>query len=865
MEDLPRNMYLCATWRDMYPVVCHARRANFICSTPIRWVKGKALAILVVVFGLVTVPLRSWGQIFNSSAAPAVLAADAGGPIELGMKFTADQNGAISAMRFYKSLGNNGPHVGNLWSNTGTLLATATFTNETASGWQQANLVAPVAITANTVYVVSYHTPGSFSATWGYFDIPVDNPPLHAVVNTAGNGNGVYMFGANSVFPQYSGYGANYWVDVVFAPSTCGASLGGPSLVSLAVTPASPSIVSGSTQQFQAMGSCSDNSTADLTSQVSWSSGVPSVATITSGGLAAANAPGSSLITAALDGVTATATLTVTNAPPSSSTLFSSSATPVVPDNTAGSPIELGMKFTADRNGSISAIRSYKGSSNTGTHVGNLWGSTGQLLATVTFTNETPSGWQQANLAAPVAITANTVYVVSYHTPGSFSATWGYFNQPVDNPPLHAVVNSASNGNGVYLFGANSEFPQSSGYGANYWVDVVFTPGTGMESLLSLAVTPASPSIVSGSTQQFQAIGTYSDNSAADLTSQVSWSSGTPSVATIASGGLATGSAVGSSLITATVNGISGTATLTVTSAPDTLFSTSAIPAVLSADASGPVELGMKFTSDQNGSISAIRFYKGLGNNGPHVGNLWSNTGTLLATATFTNETASGWQQANLAAPVAITATNVYVVSYHTPGSFSANWGYFNQPVDNPPLHAVVSSAGNGNGVYMFGANSEFPQYNGYGANYWVDILFTDQASVPMSVTATTGSGQSTVVGGSFAAPLQATVKDGGGNPVSGAVVTFAAPGSGVSGTFANGTATTTVTTNSAGQATATLMANSTTGQYTVTATVAGVPTPASFSLTNLEGSPTGTAPSYQVDRKRGTNPILANTVPSVL
>jgi hypothetical protein len=262
-------------------------------------------------------------------------------------------------------------------------------------------------------------------------------------------------------------------------------------------------------------------------------------------------------------------------------------------------------------------------------------------------------------------------------------------------------------------------------------------------------------------------------------------------------------------------------------------------------------------------SATVVYFYSAL--DSPHVGNLWSSTGQLLATATFTNETASGWQQANLAAPVAITATNVYVVSYHTPGSFSANWGYFNQPVDNPPLHAVVSSAGNGNGVYMFGANSEFPQYNGYGANYWVDILFTDQASVPMSVTATTGSGQSTVVGGSFAAPLQATVKDGGGNPVSGAVVTFAAPGSGVSGTFANGTATTTVTTNSAGQATATLMANSTTGQYTVTATVAGVPTPASFSLTNLEGSPTGTAPSYQVDRKRGTNPILANTVPSVL
>ena len=62
-----------------------------------------------------------------------------------------------------------------------------------------------------------------------------------------------------------------------------------------------------------------------------------------------------------------------------------------------------------------------------------MWSSTGQLLATATFTNETASGWQQVNLATPVAITANTVYVVSYHTPGGYSANYGYFNIAVDN------------------------------------------------------------------------------------------------------------------------------------------------------------------------------------------------------------------------------------------------------------------------------------------------------------------------------------------------------------------------------------------------------------------------------------------------
>ena len=358
-----------------------------------------------------------------------------------------------------------------------------------------------------------------------------------------------------------------------------------------------------------------------------------------------------------------------------------------------------------------------------------MWSSTGQLLATATFTNETASGWQQVSLATPVAITANTVYVVSYHTTGGYSANYGYFNTAVDNAPLHAVVNSDSNGNGVYGFGASSGFPGSGAAGTNYWVDVVFAPSTGTASLLSLAVTPASPSMGVGATQQFKATGTYSNHSTADLTSQVSWSSGSLSVATITSGGLATGNTAGSSLITATLNGIGGTATLAVTSVPPpsntyTLFSSTAVPAMGNVNAGSPIELGMKFTADWTGAISAIRFYKGTSNSGTHVGNLWSSTGQLLATATFTNETASGWQQVSLATPVAITANTVYVVSYHTTGGYSANYGYFNTAVDNAPLHAVVNSDSNGNGVYGFGASSGFPGSGAAGTNYWVDVVF---------------------------------------------------------------------------------------------------------------------------------------------
>jgi hypothetical protein len=138
--------------------------------------------------------------------------------------------------------------------------------------------------------------------------------------------------------------------------------------------------------------------------------------------------------------------------------------------------VELGVKFTSDVAGYITGIRFYKGSANIGTHVGNLWTSTGVQLAGVTFTNETASGWQQVNFATPVAIAANTTYVVSYHTNvGGFSYTLNYFGSGFDNAPLHAPSSGSSGGDGVYLYGSGSAFPTQTYNSANYWVDVVFT------------------------------------------------------------------------------------------------------------------------------------------------------------------------------------------------------------------------------------------------------------------------------------------------------------------------------------------------------------------------------------------------------
>ena len=102
--------------------------------------------------------------------------------------------GSITGIRYYKSAANSGTHTGSLWSESGARLATATFANETATGWQVVLFQTPVAVSANTTYVASYHTTtGHYAATAGYFLVGLDSPPLHALSNGT-SPNGVYQY-----------------------------------------------------------------------------------------------------------------------------------------------------------------------------------------------------------------------------------------------------------------------------------------------------------------------------------------------------------------------------------------------------------------------------------------------------------------------------------------------------------------------------------------------------------------------------------------------------------------------------------------------------------------------------------------------
>ena len=182
-----------------------------------------AVSFLLAAFSVAT---QTSASIFSSTSAPARADNGPDSSVELGVTFQSSVAGTITGVRFYKSAANIGTHVGNLWSITGANLATATFTGETASGWQQVLFSAPVTITAGTTYVASYHSAvGHFAADLNYFSTEYVSGQLTAT-------GSVYVYGGGA-FPASTYAGTNYWVDVVFVASGGGTSPFFPSKIIL--------------------------------------------------------------------------------------------------------------------------------------------------------------------------------------------------------------------------------------------------------------------------------------------------------------------------------------------------------------------------------------------------------------------------------------------------------------------------------------------------------------------------------------------------------------------------------------------------------------------------------------------------------
>jgi len=136
--------------------------------------------------------------------------------VELGVRFQPRQNGLVHGIRFFKATPNPGDHQVHLWSSDGTQLAVGRLQGGPARGWQQVLFDVPVAVTANTTYVASFHVPGGgFPADQGFFSSAIETELLRAPQDSAATPNGVFRYGS-AAFPTSSFASTNYWVDVVF-------------------------------------------------------------------------------------------------------------------------------------------------------------------------------------------------------------------------------------------------------------------------------------------------------------------------------------------------------------------------------------------------------------------------------------------------------------------------------------------------------------------------------------------------------------------------------------------------------------------------------------------------------------------------
>jgi len=350
----------------------------------------------------------------------------------------------------------------------------------------------------------------------------------------------------------------------------------GVALKSIAVTPATPSIARNTQQQFTATGTYFDGTTQNITTLATWSSATTAVATIIVQGVAqAGNQAGTTTIAAALNGVSGSTTLTVTNATP---TLIA-----VTPANPTIS-VFTQQKFTA--RGTFS-----DGTSQDITNV-SLWSSSANGVASVTSNSGVATGNNKGTatitasfggVSGNTSITVDLANVVSisispknstiaHLTNVQFGATGTLTDGSTHN--VSNLVTWSSSNTSVATIGAGSGLVTNTALG-----DTTITATVGALSdstplhvtnanLLSIAIAPSGASVNPGTKLNFTAVGTFDDASTQTITSQVTWDSSNKAAATITGNGAATAVAAGSTNISATATfapTISGMVQLTVT------------------------------------------------------------------------------------------------------------------------------------------------------------------------------------------------------------------------------------------------------------------------------------------------------------
>ncbi|MDP3157348.1 MAG: Ig-like domain-containing protein [Archangium sp.] len=412
-------------------------------------------------------------------------------------------------------------------------------------------------------------TPVSEAATWS------SSAPNIATVSNAAGSRGqatALLEGVTTISASLQGFLASATLTVTPA-----------SLTSIAVTPVTPSIAKGLSLQFAATGTFSDGSTRDLTSQVTWSAGDGAIASISntdgSRGRALAMGLGTTTLSASLGSISGASSLTVTAA-----MLVSIGVTPGSPSVPRGLTLQLVATgvYTDGSTADLSAQVMWLSSDATRAQVSNGAGSEGLVQAldpgatTITATQGsfsgttqltvTPAVLQQLTLTPPspsvaaglgTSLTATGLYSDSSTQNLSASASWS--SSDVSIATVSAGVISTSRSGTVII---TATVGAISGQ-----VTLVVTAAV----LQQLQVTPQNVSRPKGLTQQFVAMGVFSDGSTAELTSSVTWASSDPAKVSLSnangSRGLGSTPAIGAVTVSATLSGITGSTPFTVTAA----------------------------------------------------------------------------------------------------------------------------------------------------------------------------------------------------------------------------------------------------------------------------------------------------------
>jgi uncharacterized protein YjdB len=339
-------------------------------------------------------------------------------------------------------------------------------------------------------------------------------------------------------------------------------------LASIAVSPATATIATGATQQFAATATYSDGSTANVTTSAAWVSSKPAVATINAAGLASALSSGSTTVTATLTGVSGTAAVTVPQPPPPV-TVTSIAVTPPTASIAAGAT----QQFVA-----------------TATYSN---GTTGNVTTTATWTSSKPTVATVASgLATAVAAGSTTLTATLNGINGTATLTVTPILTSISVSPAAPSISVGATqqfaATGTYSDGSTKPLTTATWTAANPAIATISASGlatavasggtkitassngiSGSTTLtvsgLTVSVSPNTATFAIGATQQFTATATPAGGSPTDVTATAQWSTANGAVATVASGGLATGVAAGSTTVTASYNGITANATITVT------------------------------------------------------------------------------------------------------------------------------------------------------------------------------------------------------------------------------------------------------------------------------------------------------------